>query len=381
MPRGYRATFPQPRSQKVPSNHSRGSEKVVIPKERNTHSISPTYSSVKAAWTVEVMMIDLCQATLPSPSSRRRAKPALRQCVQFDTSGLNPQASDAVSFLGRDPDRSTLLVERYVADIVDFEHGALGVVNVYQPLLERIVSVQPPYISYQTILAANSRTKKMNVEHRRRTQGQIVPRPKEIPPVEKGLPRVVSHQIIGNDQSRTSDRGHGQRQQKAEHCHWGEGQRGKRYYAIAFGNILCHIARLPSSSTRWMPPITLCFLISWSIREESDIGENEGNIEKNIDGETVSCLPSTFVSKRHGFDSRSIVILGRAIKSEYLALGTIFSTIGVASLFTGGKKAEPIPAPGKSIIETVKEAVPINAGSRVDSIRKYIAEAEKEAKH
>ncbi|KAJ8701432.1 hypothetical protein PTI98_000217 [Pleurotus ostreatus] len=60
----------------------------------------------------------------------------------------------------------------------------------------------------------------------------------------------------------------------------------------------------------------------------------------------------------------SYVILGRAIKSEYLALGTIFSTIGVASLFTGGKKAEPIPAPGKSIIETVKEAVPINAGSR-----------------
>ncbi|KAF4563909.1 hypothetical protein EYR40_002968 [Pleurotus pulmonarius] len=82
----------------------------------------------------------------------------------------------------------------------------------------------------------------------------------------------------------------------------------------------------------------------------------------------------------------SYVILGRAIKSEYLALGTIFSTIGVASLFTGGKKAEPIPAPGKSIIETVKEAVPINAGSSeeeqlVDSIRKYIAEAEKEAKH
>ena len=62
------------------------------------------------------------------------------------------------------------------------------------------------------------------------------------------------------------------------------------------------------------------------------------------------------------------VILGRAIKSEYLALGTIFATLGAAKLASGGSKPEPKPAPGITLIETVKEAVPINASSRCASI-------------
>ena len=55
-------------------------------------------------------------------------------------------------------------------------------------------------------------------------------------------------------------------------------------------------------------------------------------------------------------------ILGRAIKTEYLSLATLGSVVGLTLLSGGSKKADP--APGKSIIEKAKEAVPINAGSR-----------------
>ena len=59
------------------------------------------------------------------------------------------------------------------------------------------------------------------------------------------------------------------------------------------------------------------------------------------------------------------VILGRAIKNEYLALGTIFGTVGIAMLATGGKKeAAPPSGSSKSTLESVKEAVKFNASSR-----------------
>ncbi|KAI0827073.1 hypothetical protein BC628DRAFT_1370690 [Trametes gibbosa] len=76
----------------------------------------------------------------------------------------------------------------------------------------------------------------------------------------------------------------------------------------------------------------------------------------------------------------SYVILGRAIKNEYLALGTIFGTVGIAMLSTGGKKEAPAAKP---TLAQVKETVKVNAGSKEeeDFIKNFIAEAEKESKH
>lgn len=63
--------------------------------------------------------------------------------------------------------------------------------------------------------------------------------------------------------------------------------------------------------------------------------------------------------ERSAFDS---VILGRAIKNEYLALGTIFGTVGATLLATGGKK-EPAPI-AKPTLQQIKETVKVNASSR-----------------
>ncbi|KAI0711143.1 hypothetical protein C8T65DRAFT_647650 [Cerioporus squamosus] len=76
----------------------------------------------------------------------------------------------------------------------------------------------------------------------------------------------------------------------------------------------------------------------------------------------------------------SYVILGRAIKNEYLALGTIFGTAGLTMLAMGGGKKEA----AKPTLQQVKEAVPISASSReeedlMDSIKKFIADAEKDS--
>ncbi|OSD08164.1 hypothetical protein PYCCODRAFT_1463393 [Trametes coccinea BRFM310] len=70
----------------------------------------------------------------------------------------------------------------------------------------------------------------------------------------------------------------------------------------------------------------------------------------------------------------SYVILGRAIKNEYLALGTIFGAVGLTMLATGGKKEAPAP----KTLEQAKETVKVNASS---NIKNFIAEAEKESKH
>ncbi|KAI0765385.1 hypothetical protein C8Q74DRAFT_1288075 [Fomes fomentarius] len=77
----------------------------------------------------------------------------------------------------------------------------------------------------------------------------------------------------------------------------------------------------------------------------------------------------------------SYVILGRAIKNEYLALGTIFGTVGATLLATsGGKKASPAAKP---TLEQVKDSVKISASSREEEefIKAFIADAEKESKH
>ncbi|KAG2059920.1 hypothetical protein BDR06DRAFT_927274 [Suillus hirtellus] len=77
----------------------------------------------------------------------------------------------------------------------------------------------------------------------------------------------------------------------------------------------------------------------------------------------------------------SYVIFGRAIKTEYLTLGTLFATGGAVYASLGGKKDSA--SSGKPLAERVREAVPINAGSNeeeqlMNSIKNFIAEAEKE---
>ncbi|PIL27633.1 hypothetical protein GSI_10785 [Ganoderma sinense ZZ0214-1] len=75
------------------------------------------------------------------------------------------------------------------------------------------------------------------------------------------------------------------------------------------------------------------------------------------------------------------VILGRAIKNEYLALGTIFGTVGLSMLATsGGKKEAPAAKP---TLAQVKDTVKIDASSKEEEefIRSFIAEAEKDSKH
>jgi len=81
----------------------------------------------------------------------------------------------------------------------------------------------------------------------------------------------------------------------------------------------------------------------------------------------------------------SYVILGRAIKNEYLALGTIFGTGLLSYVATSGGKKEDKQVGSSSGKSTVEKAVPINAGSSeeeqlMNSIKNYIKEAE-EGKH
>ncbi|KAI6104167.1 hypothetical protein F5141DRAFT_1127630 [Pisolithus sp. B1] len=76
----------------------------------------------------------------------------------------------------------------------------------------------------------------------------------------------------------------------------------------------------------------------------------------------------------------SYVIFGRAIKTEYLTLGTLFATGLLTYSSLGGKKASPA---GKTVSERVNEAAPIKAASKeeeelMNSIKHFIAEAEKE---
>ncbi|THH13294.1 hypothetical protein EW146_g6907 [Bondarzewia mesenterica] len=78
----------------------------------------------------------------------------------------------------------------------------------------------------------------------------------------------------------------------------------------------------------------------------------------------------------------SYVILGRAIKSEYLALGTLLTTAGISYIAaSGGSKESP-----KGSLQEVKDSVKIDSSSKeeenlMDSIKNFIAEEEKASKH
>ncbi|KAI5118604.1 hypothetical protein M0805_004179 [Coniferiporia weirii] len=85
----------------------------------------------------------------------------------------------------------------------------------------------------------------------------------------------------------------------------------------------------------------------------------------------------------------SYQIFGRAIKTEYLSLGTIIASASLAYASMSGGKKEAAPPSGASMKETiqkVKESVPLSAGSSeeeqlFDSIKKFIEEEERKASH
>jgi len=130
------------------------------------------------------------------------------------------------------------------------------------------------------------------------------------------------------------------------------------------------------------------------VQESQDNREERGmNIWQNKHDQ-VEPSPGTSAGSQHLFLFRvtrqldlshflimSYVILGRAVKTEYLALGTLFSTVALTMGLSGGsKEAKP------TTLQQIKETVKMDAGSKdeeelFDSIRKFVADAEKESKH
>ncbi|KAI0280381.1 hypothetical protein BGY98DRAFT_964117 [Russula aff. rugulosa BPL654] len=78
----------------------------------------------------------------------------------------------------------------------------------------------------------------------------------------------------------------------------------------------------------------------------------------------------------------SYTILGRAIKTEYLVLGTLFSTVGLSyAAASGGSKSAP--SGSKQTLQEVKGSVKFDSSSKEEDefIRKFVEEAEKGPKH
>lgn len=74
----------------------------------------------------------------------------------------------------------------------------------------------------------------------------------------------------------------------------------------------------------------------------------------------------------------SYVILGRAVKTEYLTLGTLF---GTATIAYAALRKDPSSTP-RTMAKRVEAAVPIQASSNDEDefIRTFVAEAEKEGR-
>ncbi|CCO35892.1 deoxyribose-phosphate aldolase [Rhizoctonia solani AG-1 IB] len=76
---------------------------------------------------------------------------------------------------------------------------------------------------------------------------------------------------------------------------------------------------------------------------------------------------------------RKHVIAGRRVANEYLALGTLFSTGAIAwAASRGGSKKQPEP---ESLVDKAKSALGVGESDEEAFIKKFIADAEKEAKH
>ncbi|GFZ44525.1 hypothetical protein JCM24511_02248 [Saitozyma sp. JCM 24511] len=70
-------------------------------------------------------------------------------------------------------------------------------------------------------------------------------------------------------------------------------------------------------------------------------------------------------------------IAGMAIKNEYLALGTILTTIAVGATQLGGSKDAGSKAPAPIAQDT---SIAASSSAEEDFIRQFVAEAEKEEK-
>ncbi|KAH9055628.1 hypothetical protein EDB87DRAFT_1639463 [Lactarius vividus] len=77
----------------------------------------------------------------------------------------------------------------------------------------------------------------------------------------------------------------------------------------------------------------------------------------------------------------SYTILGRAIKTEYLALGTLLSTVGLSYAAASGGSNEA--SGSKKTLQEVKDSVKFDSSSKEEEefIKNFIAEAEKGSKH
>ncbi|PPQ66000.1 hypothetical protein CVT26_010660 [Gymnopilus dilepis] len=106
-------------------------------------------------------------------------------------------------------------------------------------------------------------------------------------------------------------------------------------------------------------------------RPGSQAKDGNSRVESNVT--KIRCPPSPTANSSF-VPIMSYQIFGKAVKNEYLALGTFGLTFGSAWLATrGGNKATAQAKP--QTVEQAKESVPINAGS---SILNFIKEAEKE---
>ncbi|KAN0127218.1 hypothetical protein V8E53_014938 [Lactarius tabidus] len=85
------------------------------------------------------------------------------------------------------------------------------------------------------------------------------------------------------------------------------------------------------------------------------------------------------------FAAMSYTILGRAIKTEYLALGTLLSTVGLSYVAASGGSKEASSG-SKKTLQEVKDSVKFDSSSKeeeelAESIKNFVAEAEKDSKH
>ncbi|KAK8844796.1 hypothetical protein IAR55_006646 [Kwoniella newhampshirensis] len=76
----------------------------------------------------------------------------------------------------------------------------------------------------------------------------------------------------------------------------------------------------------------------------------------------------------------SYTIAGRAIKNEYIALGTIFTTIGVALASTGGGDKSTASSSSTPVPVSDDKTISGDSPEEEDFIRQFVAEAEKSEK-
>lgn len=93
----------------------------------------------------------------------------------------------------------------------------------------------------------------------------------------------------------------------------------------------------------------------------ANLGSDRSLTILNTYSHVLVCFPAPSPTRGHLFTGlfECSVILGRAIKTEYLAIGTLLGTVGLSVGLGGGSKdAKP------KTIEQAKESVSLNVSSK-----------------